>query len=135
MLCSCVPVTQCDTKLLSVGVQIAFLTLSNKVLLKLLQELQIQQIIRGERLFSHHGLHGLDILTDSVTGILQTHTHCVNYYCCIPTLLPSHTLFMVQRARRFTSWFDTSAWSFRVIPSPMADFIKRDREGSTLIGG
>lgn len=78
MLCSCVPVTQCDTKLLSVGVQIAFLTLSNKVLLKLLQELQIQQIIRGERLFSHHGLHGLDILTDSVTGILQTHTHSLH---------------------------------------------------------
>lgn len=131
MLCSCVPVTQCDTKLLSVGVQIAFLTLSNKVLLKLLQELQIQQIIRGERLFSHHGLHGLDILTDSVTGILQTHTHSLRELL----LLPSHTLFMVQRARRFTSWFDTSAWSFRVIPSPMADFIKRDREGSTLIGG
>lgn len=131
MLCSCVPVTQCDTKLLSVGVQIAFITLSNKVLLKLLQELQIQQIIRGERLFSHHGLHGLDILTDSVTGILQTHTHSLRELL----LLPSHTLFMVQRARRFTSWFDTSAWSFRVIPSPMADFIKRDREGSTLIGG
>lgn len=34
-----------------------------------------------------------------------------------------------------TSWLDTSAWSFLVMPSPMADFISRDNEGSTLIGG
>lgn len=35
----------------------------------------------------------------------------------------------------FTSWLDTSEWSLRVIPSPMADFINRDKDGSTLIGG
>ncbi|TNN40824.1 hypothetical protein EYF80_049015 [Liparis tanakae] len=33
------------------------------------------------------------------------------------------------------SWFETSAWSFLVIPSPMADFIRRDSEGNTLMGG
>lgn len=38
-----------------------------------------------------------------------------------------------QAAR--TSWLETSAWSFLVIPSPMADFISRDKEGSTLMGG
>lgn len=34
-----------------------------------------------------------------------------------------------------TSWLDTSAWSFLVIPSPIADFINRDNDGNTLIGG
>ena len=34
-----------------------------------------------------------------------------------------------------TSWLDTSAWSLRVMPSPMADFIRRERDGRTLIGG
>ena len=29
----------------------------------------------------------------------------------------------------------TSPWSLRVIPSPMADFISRESEGSTLMGG
>ena len=29
----------------------------------------------------------------------------------------------------------TLSWSSRVMPSPMADFMRRDRDGSTLIGG
>lgn len=33
------------------------------------------------------------------------------------------------------SWLETFQWSSRVIPSPMADFISRDKDGSTLIGG
>lgn len=34
-----------------------------------------------------------------------------------------------------TSWLETSPWSFLVMPSPMADFIRRESEGSTLMGG
>jgi len=37
--------------------------------------------------------------------------------------------------QKYTSWLETSAWSSRVIPSPMADFISRDNDGKTLIGG
>jgi hypothetical protein len=33
------------------------------------------------------------------------------------------------------SWLDTSPWSLRVMPSPMADFMRRESDGSTLIGG
>ena len=35
----------------------------------------------------------------------------------------------------FTSWLDTSEWSSRVMPSPIALFMSRDSDGSTLIGG
>ena len=38
-------------------------------------------------------------------------------------------------SHNLTSWLETSEWSSLVIPSPMADFIKRDKEGNTLIGG
>lgn len=48
------------------------LTLSNKVLFKLLEELQVEEVVGGEGLFSHHGLHGLDVLPDGVTGVLET---------------------------------------------------------------
>ena len=34
-----------------------------------------------------------------------------------------------------TSWLDTSEWSSLVIPVPIADFMRRDSEGNTLIGG
>lgn len=34
-----------------------------------------------------------------------------------------------------TSWLETSEWSSLVIPSPIADFINRDSDGKTLIGG
>lgn len=33
------------------------------------------------------------------------------------------------------SWLETFQWSSRVMPSPMADFISRDSDGSTLMGG
>ena len=36
---------------------------------------------------------------------------------------------------QLTSWFDTSPWSFLVSLSPIALFISRDSDGSTLIGG
>ena len=39
------------------------------------------------------------------------------------------------KALFLTSWLETSAWSLRVMPSPMADFIRREREGKTLMGG
>lgn len=48
-----------------------YLTLSDEVLLKLLQELQIEQIVRGQGFFSHHGLHRLHVLTDSIACILR----------------------------------------------------------------
>lgn len=60
------------------SVHVHKLTLGNEVLLKLLEELQVEQVIRGEGLLSHHSLHGLDVLTDGVAGILQTedtHAH------------------------------------------------------------
>ncbi len=44
-------------------------SLSDEVLLKLGQELQIQEIIWGQGLLSHDSLHGLDILTNSITSI------------------------------------------------------------------
>ena len=47
------------------------LTLSDEVLLKLLQELQVEQIIGGEGLLSYHGLHGLHVLTNGIAGILR----------------------------------------------------------------
>lgn len=47
------------------------LTLSNEVFLKLLEKLEVEQVIRGQGLFSHHRLHCLDILADGVTGILR----------------------------------------------------------------
>lgn len=47
------------------------LTLSDEVLLKLLQELQVEKIIGGEGLLSHHGLHGLHVLTNGIAGILR----------------------------------------------------------------
>ena len=47
------------------------LTLSDKVLLKFLQELQVQKVIWGQGLLSHHGLHGLNVFTDGIAGILQ----------------------------------------------------------------
>lgn len=46
------------------------LTLSNEVLLKLLQELQVQEIVRGQGFLTHHGLHGLHVLADGVAGVL-----------------------------------------------------------------
>lgn len=49
------------------------LTLTNEVFLKLLEELEVEQVIRGEGLFSNHSLHGLHILTDGITRVLETH--------------------------------------------------------------
>ena len=47
----------------------------------------------------------------------------------------ANTFYCNGKMNIFTSWLDTSAWSFRVIPSPMADFINLESDGSTLIGG
>lgn len=51
------------------------LTLRNEVFLKLLEELEVEQVIRGEGLFSDHSLHGLHILTDGITRVLETWGH------------------------------------------------------------
>lgn len=52
----------------------AHLTLSNEVLLKLLQKFQVKQIIRGQGFLSHHGFHGLHVLTDGIARILEERT-------------------------------------------------------------
>lgn len=112
------------------------LTLSNEVLLKLLQELEVEQVIRGEGLLSHHSLHGLDVLTDGVAGVLGTrgtqseaNVHRPGWVNTFEGHWPE------EPGGSVTSWLETSAWSFLVIPSPMADFIRRDSEGNTLMGG
>lgn len=46
------------------------LTLSNEILLKLGQELQIKQVLRGQSLLTDDSLHGLDIFTDGIAGVL-----------------------------------------------------------------
>jgi hypothetical protein len=40
-----------------------------------------------------------------------------------------------RERKRSITWFETSEWSQRVRPSPMALFMRRDRDGRTLIGG
>lgn len=45
-------------------------TLGDEILLKLLQELQVEQVLGGERLLSHHRFHSLHVLPDGVTGVL-----------------------------------------------------------------
>lgn len=54
------------------------LTLSNKVLFKLLEELEVEEIVGSEGLLSHHGLHGLNILPNGVAGVLPTQWHMVS---------------------------------------------------------
>jgi hypothetical protein len=44
-------------------------SLSDEVLLKLSKELQIEQIIGRESFLSDDGLHGLDVLADSVASV------------------------------------------------------------------
>lgn len=113
------------------------LTLSDEVLLKLLEELKVEQIIRGEGLLSHHGLHGLDVLTDGVTGVLETRRDVINDKRIkhLHVQRENHDVQVTGGGGFVTSWLETSAWSFLVIPSPMADFIRRDSEGNTLMGG
>lgn len=48
------------------------LTLRDEVLFKLLEKLQVQQIISSKGLFTDHSLHGLYIFPYSVAGILKT---------------------------------------------------------------
>ncbi len=45
-------------------------TLSDEVLLNLLQELQVEKVIRSEGLLTNHSLHGLHILTNGIVSIL-----------------------------------------------------------------
>lgn len=47
------------------------LTLVDEVLLKLLQEFQVEQVLRGERLLPNHCLHGLHVLPDGIAGVLR----------------------------------------------------------------
>ena len=148
------------------------LTLGDEVLLKLLQELKVQQVVCREGLLSHHSLHCLHVLTNGIVGILcagagawgrgmggdgrhihvTTHTCstavcvcvcacvCVRVWCvCVHVYVLIHCLHTPTHTHTcthaHTSWLDTSAWSRLVMPSPMADFIKRERDGRTLIGG
>ena len=43
--------------------------LVDKLGLELLQELQVEQVLRGQRLLAHHRLHGLHVLADGVVGV------------------------------------------------------------------
>lgn len=43
--------------------------LIDKLRFELVQKLQIQQILRGKRFFSHDGLHSHDIFADGIVGI------------------------------------------------------------------
>lgn len=157
-------------------------TLGDEVLLKLAEELQIKQVVSSQSLLSNHRLHGLDVLTDSIACVLQTHkcrhtqAHKMNWggsvarqiwaqdapfnqsepgsykavwsslmppfsswsrlsFWIIHSSVPARWVVKVRTDRLRTSWLETSAWSLRVIPSPMADFISRERDGSTLMGG
>lgn len=42
-----------------------------EVLLEFSEELQVQQVVRRQRLFTHHGLHGLHVLADGIASILK----------------------------------------------------------------
>ena len=46
------------------------LTLSNEVLLKLLEELKVKEIIGSEGLLSNNSFHGLHIFADGIVGVL-----------------------------------------------------------------
>lgn len=46
--------------------------MSDEIPLKLLQKLQVQQIVSRQSFFSHYGLHGLDVFPDGVTRVLTT---------------------------------------------------------------
>lgn len=54
--------------------------LRDKVLLELDQELQVQQIVGGQRLLTDDGLHGLHVLADGVTSVLQSHTQTKKHF-------------------------------------------------------
>ena len=80
------------------------------------------------------------IKTSNSSGTtVDTRQHFPKYFC------PTHQekrqqlrhlwRFYLKQSRSHTSWLETSAWSFLVMPSPMADFINLDNDGSTFIGG
>ena len=106
--------------------------LCNEILLEFRQEFQIEQVVRCQSFFTNDGLHGLDVFTDGVTRVLESD----KFICfwrkrnCIVIINWNKHLF-----RELTSWLETSEWSLRVMPSPIADFMRRDRDGNTLIGG
>lgn len=53
------------------------LTLSNEILFKFLKKFQVEKIIWCQSFFPNNCLHGLDIFTDSIVGILQE-SHSLN---------------------------------------------------------
>lgn len=55
--------------------------------------------------------------------------------CEVPNDPAPPSMSLSPSCPALTSWLETSPWSFLVMPSPMADFIRREREGSTLMGG
>lgn len=54
--------------------KLSSLTLSNEVLFKLMQELQIKQVLRSQSLLTHHCFHCLDVFTNGITSILRAQT-------------------------------------------------------------
>lgn len=46
-------------------------SLRDKVLFELGEELQVKKIVRCQRFFTYYSFHGLDVLTDSVASILK----------------------------------------------------------------
>lgn len=46
-------------------------TLADEALLELVEELQVEKIFRGQGFLSNDGLHGLNVLSDGIAGILE----------------------------------------------------------------
>ena len=73
-----------DWRQLQVYLPVLIATLRDEVLLELAEELEIEEVIRRERLFSDHGLHRLHVLADGVARVeLVRHVRVV---------LPGHAL-------------------------------------------
>lgn len=85
------------------------------------KERERDQVLRGERFFSNNSFHCLDVLSNSIISIqLKGNEESV-------TSKDNHRrFFFFSQEKRFIlwieqqTWLDTSAWSRRVIPSPMA---------------
>ena len=91
-------------------------TLCDEVLFKLLQELKVEQIFRSQCLLTHHCLHGLDILTNGIVSILCTWGRERERGREKRERERSNLNLVEGLPSTLTNWFETSAWSLRVIP-------------------
>ena len=97
------------------------LTLADKLPLKLVQKLKRQLVLGGERFLPDNRFHSSRVSSYRILGILHTRG-----------LMNKKTPRIQAQP---TSWLDTSPWSFLVSSSPIALFISRESDGSTLMGG